>query len=101
MYILDGHISYCDTQLYMIILQYTIMIIINIMVTQIQINSIKLCITYANAADHVLNMHSYKSISRRDHQSKWRSAYVIDPPTLLIMCSIPIHVCIFYLENSS
>jgi hypothetical protein len=79
MYILDGHILYCDTQLYMIILKYTIMIISHIMVTQIQINSI--CITYANAADHVLNMHSSKSISRIDHhQSKWRSGYMIDRP---------------------
>jgi hypothetical protein len=53
----------------------------HIMVTQIQINIIQLSITYANAADHVLNMQSYKSISRTDHhQLEWRNGYVIELP---------------------
>jgi hypothetical protein len=57
------------------------MSISHIMVTHIQINSIQLCITYANAANHVLKMQSYKSISRTDHhQSEWRSGYVIELP---------------------
>jgi hypothetical protein len=58
-----------------------IMSISHIMVTQIQINSIQLCTTYANAADNVLNMQSYKSISRTDHhQSEWRIGYVVELP---------------------